>query len=187
MVFFRDICVISPTGVKPPRRHHCIFYCFVILKPPSQAGTLSKCSINPWYLSPGISSRLVIPVQLISRVWKERAGGLGQSTWEYGHIHLIVPRIQTSYQFPPPFPTAGHPHPIPSTFSLTGRRIKNIDTAPTIGRSPMSGSRITRKTPCSWDKKRRSKAFPQKRPSVSPQTLPTLVFETSHLPISEEI
>ena len=37
--------------------------------------------------------------------------------------------------------------------SLTGRRMKNIDTAPTIGRSPMSGSRITRKMPCSWGRK----------------------------------
>lgn len=80
--YFSGIFVLSPQlGSSLLEGTTAFFYCFVILKPPSQAGTLSKCSINPWYLSPGISSRLVIPVQLISRVWKERAGGLGQSTW----------------------------------------------------------------------------------------------------------
>lgn len=75
---------------------------------------------------------------------------------------------QPACQFPPPFPTGEMRWPSSTSqssllpafpyrswmSSLTGRRMKNIDTAPTIGRSPMSGSRITRKTPCSWGRKK---------------------------------
>lgn len=146
------------------------------LNPQTRAGTLSRCSINPSYLSPGISSRLVIPVQLMSRVWKQRAGGSGQSMWWHGHTHPTVARPLASLSVPSPIPHSFQSSLLPllpypsSTFSLTGRRIKNIDTAPTIGRFPMSGSRITRKTPCSWGRKRRTnKAFPQKQPSFPPR------------------
>lgn len=60
------------------------------------------------YLSPGMSSRLVIPVQLMSSVWKKRTE---ESGWILGRtVSLLNPHSYLLYpppaRLPPPTPTA---------------------------------------------------------------------------------
>lgn len=85
------------------------------------------------HLSPGMSSRLVIPVQLMSKVlggyWGQIWGGWTQLCAAGGGDPAAGPGLGGT---------------------LTGRRMKNMVRAPTMGTSPRSGSRMTRSIPWSW-------------------------------------
>lgn len=62
-----------PTAVRS-RRQRLRLHCFGSLNPhPWTVILTGKVLKGPQYLSPGMSSRLVIPVQLMSSVWKKRA------------------------------------------------------------------------------------------------------------------
>lgn len=81
---------------------------------------ISEPSAQDWgiwegaqYLSPGISSRLVIPVQLMSSVWNRRAE-VRTELREHGHAQPLISvlSVHSYLSVPPLFPNPGPMSPI---------------------------------------------------------------------------
>lgn len=107
-----SLCPTSPTAVRSGRHR---LHCFASLNP----------SAPDWdkgaeYLSPGMSSRLVIPVQLMSSVWKTRAEESGRILGHTvsllnPHSYLLYPRQPASHLPPPQLPPVPPPLPTPTS------------------------------------------------------------------------
>lgn len=102
----------------------------------SSRNLFTQSSVIQTHFSPGISNRLVSPVQLMSSfcVTREKEGK---------HVGL---RWQCKIKLK-------HNLMCETATTLTGLRMKNIVIAPTRGTSPIRGSRITRSFPCSYKEK----------------------------------